>query len=99
VVLKPTFTWVAALPPSVHPLALMRQFPRIANQLAAVWSETPAVRSYLDSLLVDYRGHRQGFPPDVLKELLSLRLYHESLHPQDLSVWTGQRRRSCALPR
>jgi hypothetical protein len=99
VVLKPTFTWVATLPPSVHPLALMRQFPRIANQLAAVWSETPAVRSYLDSLLVDYRGHRQGFPPDVLKELLSLRLYHESLHPQDLSVWTGQRHRSCALPR
>jgi len=98
-VLKPTFKWAATLPHSVQPLALMRRFPRIANQLAAVWSETPAVRSYLDSLLVDDRGHRQGFPPEVLRELLSLRLYHESLHPQELSVWERARGRSCALPR
>jgi hypothetical protein len=97
-VLKPTFKWVATLPRSVRPLALMRRFPRIANQLAAVWSETPSVRSYLDGLLVDDRGHRQGFPQDVLRELLSLRLYHENLHPQELSVWHGGRRRSCALP-
>jgi hypothetical protein len=98
-VLKSTFKWAAALPPKVRPLALMRRFPRIANQLAAVWSETPSIRSYLDGLLVDDRGHRQGFPQDVLSELLSLRLYHASLHPQELSVWGGGRRRSCALPR
>jgi hypothetical protein len=97
--LKPTFKWAAALPRKVQPLALMRRFPRIANQLAAVWSETPSIRSYLDGLLVDDRGHRQGFPQDVLSELLSLRLYHASLHPQELSVWGGGRRRSCALPR
>ena len=84
--LKPTFRWTATLPRSVQPLALMRRFPRIANQLAAVWSDTPSVRSYLDSLLVDDRGNRQGFPPDVLREMLSLRLYHENLHPQNLSA-------------
>jgi len=97
--LKPTFKWAATLPPIVQPLALMRRFPRIANQLAAVWSETPSVRSYLDSLLVNDRGHREGFSPEVLRELLSLRLYHESLHPQELSVWDRARGRSCALPR
>jgi len=95
-VLKPTFKWAATLPRSVQPLALMRRFPRIANQLAAVWSETSFARSYLESLLVDDRGHRQGFPPDVLRELLSLRLYHETLHPQELSAWNGARRGSCA---
>jgi hypothetical protein len=47
--LKPTFKWAATLPRGVQPLALMQQFPRIANQLAAVWSETPSARSYLDS--------------------------------------------------
>jgi hypothetical protein len=97
--LKPAFKWAATLPRRVQPLALMRRFPRIANQLAAVWSETPSARAYLDGLLVDDRGHRQGFPQDVLSELLSLRLYHASLHPQELSVWGGGRRRSCALPR
>jgi hypothetical protein len=95
--LKPTFKWAATLPSVVQPLTLMRRFPRIANQLAAVWSDTPSLRLYLDSLLVDARGHRKGFPPDVLRELLSLRLYHESLHPLEISVW-GERR-SCALPR
>jgi len=62
----------------------MRRFPRIANQLAAVWSDKPAARSYLDGLLVDDRGNREGFPPDVLRELLSLRLYYENLHSQKL---------------
>jgi hypothetical protein len=98
-VLKPTFKWAATLPHSVQPLALMRRFPRIANQLAAVWSEAPSVRPYLEGLLVDNRGHRQGFPQDVLRELLSLRLYHENLHPQELSVWNGERHPGCPLPR
>ena len=98
-VLKLTFNWATTLPRSVKPRALMGRFPRIANQLAAVWSEIPSVRLSLDSLLVDDRGHRQGFPQDVLRELLLLRLYHESLHPQGLSVWIGERRRSSALPK
>ena len=93
-VLKPTFKWAATLPRSVQPLALMRRFPRIANQLAASWSDPPSVRSCLDGLLVDRRGNREGFLPDVLRELLSLRLYHENLHPQELSAWGGVGRRS-----
>lgn len=79
--------WAARLPRSVQPLALMRRFPRIANQLAASWSDAPSVRSYLEDLLVDHRGNRKGFPPEFLRELLALRLYHETLHPQELSVW------------
>jgi hypothetical protein len=75
--LDPTFKWVVTLPRSVQPLALMRRFPRIVNQLASSWSDTPSVRSYLDALLVDHRGDREGFPREVLRELLMLRLYHE----------------------
>jgi hypothetical protein len=75
--LDTTFKWAVTLPRNVQPLALMRRFPRIANQLAASWSDTPSVRSYLDALLVDYRGDREGFLPEVLRELLTLRLYYE----------------------
>jgi hypothetical protein len=75
--LDPTLKWAASLPRNVQPLALMRQFPRLANQLAASWSDTPSVRLCLEGLLVDHRGGRQGFPPDVLRELLSLELYYE----------------------
>lgn len=87
--LKPTLRWAAELPRSVRPRAVMCHFPRIANQLAGMWSDAPAVRSYLKSLLVDDRGNRKGFPPNILRELLALRLYHEDLRPQKLTVRDG----------
>lgn len=48
-----------------------QQFPRIAQKLALVWaSEACAV--YLTSLIVNEREARQGFPPEVLDDLLML---------------------------
>ena len=65
--------WSAALPTTVRPDALIERFPRIANLLALQWSDANARAAYFDELLVDRRGHRQGFPPPVLDELLRLR--------------------------
>jgi hypothetical protein len=46
-------------------------FPRIAQKLVLVWpSEACAV--YLTSLIVNEREARQGFPPQVLDDLLML---------------------------
>ena len=67
-----TLRWVADLPVEVQPRALLHQFPRVANSIARAWDDAEALRAYFDSLLVDRRGGRQGFPPDVLSELLTL---------------------------
>jgi hypothetical protein len=44
-------------------------------------------RRYLQSLLIDRRGNRKGFVHGVLRELLALRSYHNSLYPTRESAW------------
>jgi len=75
VLLPRTARWIAALPPEVRPVEAARAFPRIANALALLWSTPDELTVYLDELLVDRRGGRQGFPLRVLSEFDILREY------------------------
>lgn len=51
--------------------ALERRFSRIAQELATRWQRDD-IDAYLDSLLLDDRGNRRGFPAEVLEELMLL---------------------------
>ena len=75
-----SFQWLRSLPKDVRPMALVTQYPRIANLLALQWSKPVACRAYFDELLVDHRGNRKGFPPDVRRNLQTLRDYYFGLH-------------------
>jgi hypothetical protein len=81
--LSRTLKWVASLPPNVQPTALLRHYARIANVIAATWGHSISLRSYMDCLFSDRRGTRQGFPPEVQRELVALKHYHDSLKPGD----------------
>ena len=48
---------------------------RIANLLAANWDDAAATTACFHRLLVDSRGCRSGFPPNVTSELLTLQRY------------------------
>jgi hypothetical protein len=85
--LPKTMTWVAKLPHDIRPMALLRSYPRIANLLAANWTEPASFRPYIDELFVDRRGDRQGFPPEVMEELFALRGYYEDMHPVTGKRW------------
>jgi hypothetical protein len=50
-------------------------FPRIHQNLVTLWGTGPG-EAYLDGLIMDDRGNRQGFPPDVLRGLLVLQRVH-----------------------
>ena len=50
-------------------------FPRIHQRLVTLWGSGPG-EDYLDGLIVDDRGNRQGFPPEVLRGLLVLQRVH-----------------------
>ncbi|HNQ04710.1 MAG TPA: hypothetical protein PKH69_08865 [Thiobacillaceae bacterium] len=71
----------APIPTDKERSAIETRFPHIARELCALW-KTGQIDLYLDDLLLDSRGGRQGFPADVLDELMSLsgmrwHLYHE----------------------
>ena len=82
-----TFKWMAKLPPGVQPFALFRQFPRIANMMAGMWPDPQSLRPYLHDLLTDRRGHRKGFPQEIVQELLALRIHYEELYPAMLDAY------------
>ncbi len=83
-----TIAWLAKLPDSQRPRALPVRFPHMANALAARWDNMTALRAYLDNLLIDDRGNRQGLPDAVADELACLKNYYETeLHPVPQTVW------------
>ncbi len=81
VLLNTTLTWMAGLPKDVRPMVLARRFPRIANILAESWRRVARCEEYFDTLVVDTRGNRTGFPAEVVQELTNLRAFYAELHP------------------
>jgi hypothetical protein len=65
--------WMLALPSAMRPLELVRRFPRVANRLCGCWDDPSAALSLLEGLVMDRRGGRQGFPPEIAAELVALR--------------------------
>ena len=55
--------------------------------MAGAWSDPWAFRAYVNELLIDRRGNRKGFPPDVERELVMLRFYHDELQPVVLDAY------------
>ena len=82
-----TVAWIAELPIEVRPLELARRFPRIANSICDMWRRVARCEEYLDSLVVDRRGDRGGFPVDVAQELTVLRNHYAELYPSNRSSW------------
>lgn len=86
-----TFAWLSQLPSGKRPNHLAHQFPRIANQLADLWKYSLRCELYLDTLAVDLRGGRRGFPPEVANEIVVLKNYYTTeVAPVRYDVW-GER--------
>jgi len=85
--LDATIAWMAGLPLTARPIELAHRFPRIANAIAELWRQVSRCEGYLDSLLVDQRGRRKGFPPEIALEITALRSYYAELHPREQSTW------------
>jgi hypothetical protein len=79
--------WLVSLPADVRPRELARQFPRIANKLCELWKRPAQCDVYLKKLIMDDRGARKGFPPEVAKELSVLAGHYASVYPYRHSIW------------
>jgi hypothetical protein len=74
-----TIEWLVKLPTALQPLMLAEKYPRVANTIAAIWSDCNSAIELLDGLLQDRRGGRLGFPYDVEVELRALRTHLDEL--------------------
>ena len=63
--LPSTQKWLDALPRRVRPHSLCESYPRIANLIAAMWGDAKGLKAYFEELLIDRRGNRRGFTPEV----------------------------------
>ena len=77
--LPSTQKWLDALPHRVRPHSLCESYPRIANLIAAMWGDAKGLKAYFEELLIDRRGNRRGFTPEVANDLRALQLYRASL--------------------
>src|SRR6266478_6311611 len=64
-----TFKWLATLPAHVRPMVTARQYARIVNRIGDLWSHCEFTRLHFQSLLIDRRPGREGFPSVVRHEL------------------------------
>jgi hypothetical protein len=87
-----TRAWLESLPMSVRPVALADKYPRIANRFAQLWKQPRQCDKYFESLLVDERGGRQGFPQSIALELVTLKIHYQTVvFPVNRTVWDGNR--------
>ncbi|MGA8149157.1 MAG: ATPase, T2SS/T4P/T4SS family [Gallionellaceae bacterium] len=62
------------------PRELERSFQRILGRIEFLWGEKEAIK-YLDSLLLEDRKGRKGFPMEVISEIAQVKQVHNFLYP------------------
>ena len=72
--------WLLRGAPHYYPHRLEAQYPRILERIVHQWG-TIQMRKTFDELVIDQRGDRDGFSPDVITEIFNLSNYYEQLNP------------------
>lgn len=70
---------VAAADPALLS-SLEQRYPRVTLELVERWGK-PSLEGFLDNLILDSRGNRQGFAPEAMEELLLLYSVHREYRP------------------
>ncbi len=70
---------MSSLDEAVRPNELAARYPRIVNKIAREWRMPAQVDRYLQELLMDTRGNRQGFPLKIVMELSTLREHYTGM--------------------
>jgi len=63
-----------------YPHKLQEQFPHLLQKIIQLWG-SQTFDAHLNTLMLDKRDHhRQGFPPEVAREILRLSILHGELY-------------------
>lgn len=59
-----------------YPIHLETQYDRILTKIEVLW-DAPEISDYFSGLVIDMRGGRQGFPKEVMEDIVRLRDFRE----------------------
>jgi hypothetical protein len=76
-----TFAEVFKSRPELYPRHIEEKHSRILEALASLWGDME-IHDYFDKVLFDSRGNRQGFPVEVMQELMMLQKIHDHRFPR-----------------
>lgn len=62
-----------------YPHHLVARFPHVAWKIEALWPNAEATADYFSELMIPSRPNRQGFPPEVAAELMSLSIAYDRI--------------------
>jgi len=86
------FRWLASLPSEFRPIETGRRYARIVNRIAAIWADEVLTMDYLNSLTLSDRPNRQGFPPEIGREITALsRLASERMPANLFDPWVDRK--------
>lgn len=82
-----------ALMGEAYPHALEDKYKRILIKIDQAWEDDDAIEQVLSELIIDRRGGRQGFPIDVLNDIIRLKefLNSEKIRLSELKIQSAQR--------
>lgn len=75
-------------PVDFYPTAIEQQFPHILEKIILLWN-SDVLDAYLSDLMMPDRIDRQGFPPDVAREIFKLSTIHSGMGLGQGSSGTG----------
>lgn len=78
VIMHPNLASIFKGKDELYPTALEGKYSRVFNNIMKHWG-TPKCDEYLEELIVDKRGGRQGFPADVAGDIVRLSKVHQRL--------------------
>ncbi len=76
-------------PRTGKPCAIEEKHPRLVSRITGLWPTTECAE-FIDSLIIDDRGGRQGFDADVMEEVLLLKEMLIELNPGADDPWAGK---------
>jgi hypothetical protein len=61
-------------------MSALSKFPHVLDTIKTVWGNSEWLTIYINSVLIQDREKRQGFPPAVFDELVRLQQTHDVLY-------------------
>lgn len=91
--MNPKLFAILSAHPDKFPKSLSKAYPRILEKISAAWESEELDKLFTDLLVADHE-HRQGFPPEVTREILSLSALYEKYKHEELpedDPWSAER--------